>query len=290
MPNIELAKLMFLGMIWGASFMLMRISVVEFGVWAMVEIRALLATLVLLPFVIYKKQIKDMLRYWQPITVIGLTNTAIPFCLFGYGSIHLPAALTSLLNGTAPLFGALLAWLWLRDRISHLAKLGFLCGFVGVYLLSYDALSFQGVSLLPVFACLGATFCYGWAICYMKKHLQGVKPLAIAMGSQAVSALVLMPLVLLYPPAVLPSIEAWTAVLLLAAVCTGVAYILYFDLIMKVGPGKALYVGYLVPLFGLIWGAMLLNEVITPIMIVGGSVILFGIALTSGLIGSKKIT
>lgn len=140
-----------------------------------------------------------------------------------------------------------------------------------------------------MFSCLGATFCYGWAICYMKKHLQGVKPLAIAMGSQAISALVLLPLVILYPPTVLPSVEAWTAVLLLAAVCTGVAYILYFDLIMKVGPSKALYVGYLVPLFGLIWGAVLLNEVITPIMIVGGSVILFGIALTSGLLGPKKI-
>lgn len=180
LPIKYLIELLLLGAIWGSSFMLMRITAPEFGIWAVVELRALLATLVLLPFVIAKQQLGDIRIFAKPILVVALTNTAIPFSLFTYGSLHLPSALTALLNGTAPMFGALLAWLWLKESMTHLAKLGFVCGFIGVYLISYETLNFQGISLLPVLACLGATFGYGYAICYIKQHLSQAKPLAIA--------------------------------------------------------------------------------------------------------------
>ncbi len=279
---------MLLAAIWGSSFMLMRITAPDFGIWAVVELRALLATMVLLPFVIAKRQLGDILVFAKPIFVVALTNTAIPFSLFTYGSLHLPSALTALLNGTAPMFGALLAWLWLKESMTHLAKLGFVCGFVGVYLLSYETLNFQGVSLIPVLACLVATFGYGYAICYIKRHLAQAKPLAIAAGSQAISALVLLPMALYFPMPGTPDLNSWLAVGFLAIVCTGVAYMMYFHLIVNIGPSKAIYVGYLVPMFGLIWGALMLDETISSFMIAGGATILFGIGLTSGAITFKR--
>jgi drug/metabolite transporter (DMT)-like permease len=275
-------KLLVLGAIWGASFMLMRISVPEFGIWAMVEIRAVLASVILLPFVWWRRELKDMLTYWRQVAVVGLLNTAIPFCFFAYGAMHLPSALTALLNGTAGIFGALLAWLWLRETISTSAKFGFLFGVFGVFLLSYESLSLAGVSLLPVFSCLIATFCYGVAVCYFKRYLSDAKPLAVAAGSQIVTSIVLAPLVLMFPVTSMPSADAWGAVLILALVCTGIAYVLYFDLIGNIGASKAIYVGYVVPVFGLLWGWWLLDETISPIMLAGAGVILFGIGLTSG--------
>ena len=269
--------------------MLMRITSPDFGIWAVAELRALLATLVLLPFVIAKRQLGDIRVFVKPIFVVALTNTAIPFSLFTYGSLHLPSALTALLNGTAPMFGALLAWLWLKESMSNLAKLGFVFGFIGVYLLSYETLNFQGVSLLPVMACLLATFGYGYAICYIKRHLAQAKPLAIAAGSQAISAIVLLPMALYFPMPGTPDLKSWFAVGFLAIVCTGVAYMLYFHLIVNIGPSKAIYVGYLVPMFGLIWGALILDEIISGHMIAGGLTILFGIGLTSGAISLSRL-
>lgn len=282
MPFKDFVELIVLGAIWGASFMLMRIAAPEFGIFVMVEIRALLAALILLPFVVWLKQTSEMFTHWRHVIVVGLLNTAIPFCFFAYGSLHLPSALTALLNGTAGIFGALLAWLWLRETISHAAKIGFACGVVGVYLLSYESLNLKGVTLMPVFACLIATFCYGVAICYFKKYLTGAKPLAVAAGSQLVSAVVLLPLVVMYPVTTMPSLEAWGAVLFLAVVCTGIAYMMYFNLIGKIGASKAIYVGYIVPVFGLIWGSWLLDETISQLMLLGAVVILLGVILTSG--------
>jgi drug/metabolite transporter (DMT)-like permease len=163
------------------------------------------------------------------------------------------------------------------------------CGFVGVYLLSYETLNFQGVSLMPVLACLVATFGYGYAICYIKRHLAQAKPLAIAAGSQGISALVLLPMALYFPIPGTPDLHSWFAVGFLAIVCTGVAYMMYFDLIVNIGPSKAIYVGYLVPMFGLIWGALILDEIISGYMIAGGLTILLGIGLTSGALSVSRL-
>lgn len=284
MPIQHFLQLCLLAAIWGSSFMLMLITVPEFGIWGMVELRALLAALILLPIVWARKQLSALRVHYKEIIVVGLFNTAIPFCFFGYGALHLPASLTALLNGTASIFGALLAWLWLREQVTGFAKVGFLCGFVGVFLLSYESLTLDGVSIFPVFACLVATFCYGFAVCYFKKYLPDAKPMPVAAGSQIVSAIVLLPMVFMFPVSTMPSTDAWLAAIILAVFCTGFAYMLYFDLIVKIGAAKAIYVGYMVPVFGLLWGWSLLDERISLYMLSGAGVILFGIALTSGAV------
>jgi drug/metabolite transporter (DMT)-like permease len=150
-----------------------------------------------------------MFRHWRTITVIGLTNTAIPFCLFSYRTLYLGAGYASVLNATAPMFGALIGFFWLKDKLLPVAIVGFVIGFIGVLVLS---LSRQHTEIannwLPISAALAATFLYGLAACYSKRYLQGVNALAIATGSQLVATLTLAPLSLFFWPATMPSIES----------------------------------------------------------------------------------
>jgi drug/metabolite transporter (DMT)-like permease len=117
----------------------------------------------------------------------------------------------------------------------------------------------------------------------MKKWLQGVKPLVVATGSQAMATVVLAPFALATLPDAMPSTNAWFSAVALAIAGTGVAYILYFKLIADIGPAKAITVAYLVPLFGIIWGVVFLQELLSAQTIVGGSMILLGVALTTGV-------
>ena len=284
MKTSHLIELLVLGAIWGASFMLMKATVPAFGVFALVEVRASVAALFLLPVVYFTRQWRDLSGNWAKLLFVGAINTAIPFCLFSYTSLHLDAGLTAILNGTAPMFGAIIAYFYLQDRIGVHGVIGTFLGFVGVVVISQDTQSASPVSLLPVATALGATCCYGIAACFMKKHLSGVKPFAIAAGSQVFAALLLLPFALYTWPEVNPNASTWGAALILAILCTGVAYIMYFDLIAKVGASQAMTVGYLVPMFGILWGMVVLGEVLSTYAMIGGSLIIIGLMITTGIL------
>jgi len=134
-----------------------------------------------------------------------------------------------------------------------------------------------------------ATTGYGIAACMMKKWLQGVKPLVVATGSQAMASVMLAPFALATLPETMPSVNAWVNAVALAVGGTGIAYILYFKLIADIGPAKAITVAYLVPLFGIIWGVLFLQEHLSIQTIVGGLMILFGVALTTGVLKRKRL-
>ncbi|MFC4698558.1 DMT family transporter [Glaciecola siphonariae] len=284
MKTSDFAELLLLGAIWGASFMLMKEAVPAFGVFALVEIRALGATLCLLPLVLLKKQGGDLIRYWPKLFVVGLVNTAIPFCLFNYSLLHLNAGLGAILNATAPMFGVLVAYLYLRESIGWLGIGGIGLGFAGVVVITVGQTHVQGdglASALPVLAALAATLCYGIAASYLKRHLSQAKPFAIAAGSQIFTAIILAPFALYHLPEVMPSSSAWISGLTLAFLCTGLAYVMYFDLIAKIGASRSMTVGYLVPLFGIFWGVVILDEVLSLSSIFGGSMILLGVMMAT---------
>lgn len=284
----DFAELMLLGLIWGASFMMIKWAAPEFGVFLLVEIRALGATLLLIPFVWFYKQQSDLINFWPKLLVVGLLNTAIPFCLFNYGMMHLEAGLGAILNGTAPMFGIIVAYLFLKEKIGVVGLIGVLLGFAGVVLISYEQTSGTAAGLLPIIALLVATLCYGLATVYIKSQLSHAKPFAIAAGSQFFTALILLPIALFNLPDQLPSAKASYSALILAFVCTGLAYVLYFDLIAKIGASKALIVGYLVPLFGVIWGYIVLNESLSIKELGGGALILLGVVLATNVLSNFK--
>ena len=195
------------------------------------------------------------------------------------------AGLSAIFNAAAPLFGALIAWLWLKDRLTPMRVLGLLIGFAGVLWLAWDKAHFNpGGSGWATLACVAATLLYGLSASLAKRHLSGVAPLAVAAGSQLSAALALAIPAVLWWPATAPSNTAWLTAALLAVLCTGVAYVMYFRLIAHVGPANAIAVTFLVPAFAVLWGWVFLGERLTASMLFGCAVILLGTSLATGLV------
>jgi drug/metabolite transporter (DMT)-like permease len=279
------AEFVLLAALWGSSFLFMRFGATEFGPWATAGMRVAVASAVLLPVLALSGQWPALRRHAGPILFVGLFNSGLPFALYAYALLSISTGLSAILNATVPLFGALVAWVWLQDRPGGVRVLGLAIGFMGVALLSWNKASFQsGGTGWAIAACLAATLCYGIAASYTKKHLTGVPPLATATGSQIGATLGLAWPTVWFWPQQSPGAVAWGAIVAVGVLCTAVAYILYFRLIEQAGPSKTLTVTFLVPLFALLYGAILLGESITGWMVVCGLVILCGVALSSGLI------
>lgn len=288
---IYIGELLLLAALWGASFLFMREGAPQFGPIPLMMLRTAIAALFLLPCLLWLRQQRAVVQHWRPILIVGLTNTAIPFCLFAYTSLFLGAGFTSILNATAPMFAALIALVWLGQRLSKAAIAGLLIGFSGVFvLLTARQGPEQSVQIVPMLCALGAASLYGFAANYSKSRLQGVPSMAIASGSQIFSALVLAPLAWWSWPIVPPDNNAWIQVLILGVACTGIAYIMYFHLLDQVGVGKAITVAYLVPVFGVLWGVLFLQESVTVVMLIGAAFILFGVGLATGMLKLKKLT
>jgi len=278
-----------LAAIWGASFLFMRLAVVEFGALPTAFLRVAIATAFLLPIVLWRGQGDVLRKHWLTIGAVGLLNSALPFALFAFALTTITTGLSAILNATVPLFGALVAWLWLRDRPTASRATGLVIGFAGVAMLAWDSASFKPdagghASGWAVLACLGATLCYGIAATATKRYLTGLPPLVTATGSQLGAALgLLLPALWSWPPAT-PGGRAWLALLVVGVLCTGIAYILYFRLIEETGPARALTVTFVLPVFAVLYGALFLGEAITGWMLLCAAVIVCGTALSTGLL------
>lgn len=285
MKTSDVSELVLLAALWGASFLFMRMGAAEFGPVALSAVRVAGATLFLLPLLAMRGQIGALRAHWRPIFLVGLLNSALPFLCFSYAALSITAGLSSIFNAATPLFGALIAWVWLKDRLTPSRIVGLAVGFSGVLWLAWDKASFKpGGSGWAIAACLAATICYGISASYTKKRLTGIPPLAVATGSQLSAALVLALPAIVWWPQSMPSGTAWLAAGLLALACTGIAYVLFFRLIAHIGPANAISVTFLIPAFAVLWGWLFLDEGFTPAMAAGCAVILVGTALATGLV------
>jgi drug/metabolite transporter (DMT)-like permease len=284
----DLSELVALAAIWGASFLFMRLGAGEFGPVALSAVRVAGAALVLLPLLLWRGQWGELRRHWRAIFLVGITNSALPFLFFSYAALGISAGLSSIFNASSPLWGALIGWWWLRDRPTAPRALGLAIGFAGVIGLAWEKASFQpGGSGWAIVACLAAAMLYGLSANFTKKRLQGVAPMAVAAGSQLSAALALAGPALLWWPAAMPSARAWLMVALLALLCTGLAYLMYFRLIAHVGAANAIAVTFLIPAFAVLWGWLFLGEPLTAAMAAGCAVILLGTALATGMIAPR---
>jgi drug/metabolite transporter (DMT)-like permease len=285
LKSSDLAELIALAALWGASFLFMRIGAGEFGPVALSAVRVIGATLFLLPILKARGQVAALKKHWRSLLVVGLTNSALPFLCFSYAALSITAGLSSMFNAATPLFAAVIAWLWLKDRLTPSRIVGLAIGFAGVLWLAWDKASFKpGGSGWAIVACLAATLCYGISASYTKRRLTGVPPLAVAAGSQLSASLCLVLPALVWWPQAMPTHTAWLAAGLLALACTGIAYVLFFRLIASVGPANAIAVTFLIPVFAVVWGWLFLDEGVTAQMVIGCVVILVGTALTTGVL------
>lgn len=281
----DLADLVLLAALWGGSFLFMRYAAPAFGALPLMWLRVAIATVCLLPLLVWRGQVGALRERIGVVTVMGLFNSAIPFVLIAWATLSITAGLASILNATVPIMTALIGAVWLRDRLGAGRVAGLVIGMAGVVLLAADKADFKpGGSGWALLAMVGATLCYGFAANFTKRHLTGVPPMVNAAGSQIVSAVALTPFALWTWPAQTPAPLAWAAAAVLGVGCTAIAYVLFFRLIERVGASRAVTVTFLVPVFGTLWGALFLGEAVTGSMLLGGAVVLVGTGLSTGVI------
>ncbi len=278
MRSADIARLTTLAAIWGASYIFMRIAAPVFGAIMTTEIRVLLAAAVLYPWLCLRGG-RLALRETPVYLLIGFIATALPFTLYAYAALSLPVAYMVVLNATSPLFGAVFTRVLLGEALTPGTAAGLLAGVLGVALLvGLGPLPLSRDAGIALVAGTVAAACYALAGVLMHRH-RSLDPTAVATGTSMAAAVMLMPFALVVPSAPSMTTEATIAVVLLGILCTGIAYLLYFRLLANVGATRALTVTFLIPAFGMLWGALLLGEPITLTMIGGCALILAGVAL-----------
>lgn len=285
MRTRDVVELLALAAIWGASFLFMRVAAPAFGPVALVALRVGIAATVLVPVLALRGGAGALRGRAGPVLVVGAINSALPFCLLAYATLSVTAGFASILNATSPLWGGLVAHLWLRDRLDRSRALGLAVGFAGVAVLVWGRIDLRpGGSGWAVAAALAATLSYGIAASFTKRFLRGVDPLAVAAGSQVAAALLLAPAAVALWPAGPVGAREWQAAVALGVLCTALAYVLYFRLIASAGPARAISVTFLIPPFAVAWGAAFLGETLSLRVLAGSAVVLLGTALATGLL------
>lgn len=282
----ELIALIGLAALWGASFLFIRIAAPIFGPILTIEGRVSIAALALVIYLVITRKSLDFSKRWKQYIIIGALNAAIPFTLIATSALHLTASMSSILNSLTPLFTAIIVWGWMNESFSTKKWIGILVGVIGVVLLvGWSTIPFTKETIIAIGLAVLSTISYGLAGVYAKKTFEGVAPLSLAAGQQIAAAILLIPFTLVNLPKTTSTFTLIPilAVLALALFCTAVAYLLYFYLIENVGPTKTLSVTFLIPVFGMIWGVLILNEKITMGMLVGFIVILVSVFLISDI-------
>jgi drug/metabolite transporter (DMT)-like permease len=271
-------ELLLLGAIWGASFLFMRVAANDFGPFALVEVRLALGALVLLPF-LWQARSQFSGRLWLRLAGISLINSAIPFALFAWGAQRAPAGIGAITNATAVMFTVLVAFVFYGERISMLRTIGLALGFAGVAVLASDRTSGDGVFM----AALAGTFAallYGFGANLIRRQLTGIPAGAVAAATLLSASVLFAPFAIATWPSSPIPVASWASAALLGVMCTGVAYVMYYRLIHRIGASRAVTVTYLVPLFGVIWAWVVLGEPLTVRMAIAGAFILGGVALS----------
>ncbi|KJS82116.1 MAG: membrane protein [Peptococcaceae bacterium BICA1-8] len=278
----ELFALFILAVIWGASFLFIRIVSPVLGPFLTVELRVVIAFFALYFYSLSIKKAPVLREYWKQYLIIGALNAAIPFTLIAAAALNLNASITSILNSLTPLFAVLVAWGWLKEKLTIKKCIGILLGSIGVIILvGWSPLPLTKTVILSALLSVSATISYAFAGTYAKKVFAGFSPLSVSIGQQLGAALVLLPFSLFFLPQKPVTSVVVLSMIGLSIFCTAIAYLLYYYLLANVGPTKTLSVTFLVPIFGTLWGVIFLKETITQGMLVGFAVILLSILLIS---------
>jgi drug/metabolite transporter (DMT)-like permease len=270
MRSADLIRLLTLAAIWGASFLFMRILAPVLGALWTAEVRVALAGAAMLVFMLASGRAMQFGSNWKHYLVVGTLNSALPFALFSYAALTLPAGYSAILNSLSPLWGALIGAIVFGEKLSARKIAGLLIGIAGVaFLVRLGPAQFTSQVLAAALAGVVAALSYAIAATYSKRKSSHIAAPLMATGSQAGAMLVLLPFLPLSPirGEVTPFIMVNACVL--ALVCTAVAYFIYFRLIADLGATKALTVTFLIPLFALLWGALFLQETIDLNTLIG---------------------
>lgn len=287
-----LAVLLLLGAIWGASFLFIKVGVAEIPPATLVAVRLILGA-ALLVAALYGSGLRLPRegRTWRDLFFVGVVGVVLPFLLITWGEQTISSGMTAIINATTPLFTLMISYAWTREeRLTGARLLGVILGFVGVVVaVGMTELSLSSASTLGQLAVLGAALCYGITGVYGRRAFRGLPALVPAAGQILTGAIVTAPIALALDglPRAWPSAGAIGAVLLLAVLGTGLAYIMFYWLLGRIGATRTSMVTYLTPPVALVYGALLLSETITANTLLGLALVLSGMALANGLLGRR---
>jgi drug/metabolite transporter (DMT)-like permease len=290
MGGRDLGALLLLSALWGASFVFIRVAVASLGPFVLVELRVGLAAAGLAFSAALLRRLPKLRVRWRQFALLGLVNVAIPFSLISAAEINLTASLAAILNSTTVMFTAIVAAVWMGDALTVRKVFGVVLGIIGVtVLVGWDPIAVDWAVILSVGAMLVASLGYALGSVYAKRTFVGSSPLAIATGQLTAASLLMLPLAAVSVPDERPSTIVVLSVLGLALPSTALAYMLYFRLISNVGPTSTSTVTLLVPLFGLVFGVLLLDEPVGLGTLAGLILILSSVTLITGLgFGAKE--
>lgn len=285
----DLAALMLLGVLWGASFIFIRVAVPEVGPLTLMGLRVGLAASALILYAVLARRQLGLRGRWRQFLFLGAVNSALPFTLIAFAEIQLTASLASILNSTTVLFSAVVSAIWLGTTLTVQKVIGVVTGLIGVAaLVGWDPIPLNLPVLVSVGAMLLASLSYALGANYVKRNFSGVPPLGMAIGQQTAATGILIVPATVAAPVSSPSGVVIVCVLGLAVFSTAAAYLLYFRLIENVGPTSTVTVTFLVPVFGLLFGVVLLGEPFGWGTLAGLGIILLSVALVTGMLDRRK--
>ncbi|GAB3089197.1 DMT family transporter [Lysobacter terrae] len=268
-----------LGAIWGASFLFMRVAANDFGPMPLVEVRLALGSLVLLPFLWRARAQFASPKLWGKLALIGAINSALPFMLFAWAAQRAPAGVGAIANAMTVLFTALVGFLFFGEKIGAKRAIALFTGFAGVVVLASGKTAGASIGWAVV-AGSTASFLYGIGINLVRRHLTGLPPAAVAAATLGTSALLTLPFALANWPQHAIPLKSWLSAGTLGVLCTGIAFVMYYRLIARIGASRASTVTYLIPVFGVAWAWLLLGESLTWTMAISAALILGSVAMS----------
>lgn len=280
----DILLLFLLAALWGASFLFVRIIVPVLGAFPLVAGRVILGGIILLIYGIMVHQTPNWRTHWHRYALLGLFNNVIPFTLIAIAQLNITASLAALLNATMPLFSAVIAAIWIKERLTLPKLLGLFLGIIGVgVIVGWQSELLDSTRVFSIILMLAATFSYSIAVVYGKVAFKGVNPISISTGQLLAAGVMILPLAALNPPQqeILPI--TIISMIGLATLSTSAAYLIYFHLIESAGPTNAASVTLLIPFFSSLWGAIFLGEQLQSNEIIGFFIILISLVLVTGL-------
>jgi len=271
--------LTFLGALWGSAFMFIKVATPEFGPIALVNTRLLIASLIFLPILLQKKYIHLLKPIWKQVLVLSIMNNAIPFTLFSYASFGADSNILAILNATTAFNTMIIAYLWIGESVSLKQLFGLILGFIGIFILVNPQNS--DTTLIASLSALLAAFFYSYSTVYIQRQSVNANKMVLIGWSIVFSAVFMIPVSIFNLPETLPSASAIGSAFWLGAVSTGIGFLGYVRLIDKIGAVKTSTVAYFLPVFGIIWGSIFLDEKITSTIILGCLIVLIGIYLSN---------
>ena len=281
-PNILL-----LAAVWGASYLFIKVAVDEIEPAPMMAVRTLLAAAVLGIYlglrIGWSNAAADLRAAWRHCLVLGVLNAALPFWLIAWGEKHIDSGLAAVVQASVPIFNALLVLRFLpHERLSATRAAGLGVGILGVVVVTGVNPGGSWIAVAGTLAIVVSSISYAGAGVYGQKAVSGTAGPVLATGSMLAGGLILLPVALFQLPAEVPSVEAIASVLALSLLGTALAQLVLFRTLALYGSARLALVTYLMPAFAIVYGALILDEAITATMLIGGALILAGVALASG--------